>query len=213
MHPRPKLFSIQYHPDFKLVAIVMAQSKPESGPQSPPPAYTAGIPTEPIPSHLQYDETLLQCDHVAPETDKFGRNKSAQPAYFEEKFNCQYEHDTNEMDELDLLKEKQEIGMEDGKWKWETKRGGMRRKWETAKDDLKSKWATKTSGENAHSYVPLNENEKPSGGRSSPYVTPGPKKVKPERFKRHTRAELSGNHDAALMAGLVSLAIFATVLF
>lgn len=202
----------------------MAQSKSESGPQSPPPAYSAGIPTESIPSHLQYDETRLQCDHAAPKIDKFGRNKSAQPAYVDEKFNCQYKHDTNEMDEIDLLKEKQEISMEEGKWKWETKRGSMRRKWatkkedmkrkwEAAKDDIRSKWATKTSGEKAHSYVPLNGNEKPSGGRSSSYVTPGPKKVKPEKFKRHTRAELSGNHDATLMAGLVSLAIFATVLF
>ncbi|OBT61703.1 hypothetical protein VE03_09417 [Pseudogymnoascus sp. 23342-1-I1] len=180
----------------------MSQSKHESGPQSPPPSYPTATPMDQHSLHLHCDKACTQCDHAALETDTL--IKTGQSAYIDEKFNYQHELHSKEKEDSDLLKEKQEIGMEDGKWKWETKRGDMKRKWatkkedvkrkwESTKDDIRSKWATKTTREKAHSYVPLNESKKP---------------VKERHRKVQTRAELSGNRDAELMAGIVSIAMF-----
>ncbi|ELR05104.1 hypothetical protein VC83_01674 [Pseudogymnoascus destructans] len=200
----------------------MSQRNPESGPQSPPPPYSAPAITQTPLSSLQYNEAILQCQDTTLEIDKPGIN-TRQSSYNNEKLNCQCERHARETEELDLLTPKHEICKEDGEWKWETKREDIKRKWATkkadvkqkwekAKDDMRLKWATRTKGDGAHSYAPLNENVKGSGDRSGPNVISG-KNAKSKENVRYTRAALSGNTDTTLLAAMVSVALFASFVF
>jgi hypothetical protein len=200
----------------------MSQSKPESGPQPPPPYSTPATAQTPS-SSLQYDGATLQCKHTALEMDKPGINPR-QSTYDDEKLNCQCERHIKETEELNLLTPKHEIFKEDGEWKWQAKKGDikrkwatkkadMKRKWEKAKDDMRLKWATKTKEDWAHSYTPLNENEKGNGDKRRPDV-PLRENVKetihpyPGKDVRYSRAALSGNTDATILAAFVSLALW-----
>ncbi|OBT38818.1 hypothetical protein VE00_10961 [Pseudogymnoascus sp. WSF 3629] len=209
----------------------MSQSKPESGPQSPPPPYSTAATTETLSSPLQYNEGALQCKNTALEIDKSGIN-TGESSYNDEKLNFQCEHHTKETEELDLLTEKHEICKEDGEWKWETKRGNikrkwatkkadMKRKWEKAKDDMRLKWATRTKEDGAHSYAPLNENEKGNGDKKLPGA-PLRENVKvagersglnarPGKDARYSRAALSGNTDTTILAAFASVALLVTL--
>ncbi|OBT84763.1 hypothetical protein VE02_08092 [Pseudogymnoascus sp. 03VT05] len=199
----------------------MSQSKPESGSQSPPPPYSTPATTETPLSSLQYNEAILQCKQTALEMDKSGINTGQSP-YNDEKLNYECERHAKETEELDLLTPKHEICKEDGEWKWETKRADikrkwatkradMKRKWEKAKDDMRLKWATRTKEDGAHSYAPLNENDKGNGDkRLSDAHYRGNLKTSPGKDPRYSRAALSGNTDATIFAAIVSVAIFAT---
>lgn len=209
----------------------MFQSKPESGPQSPPPPYSAPTAAQTPLSSIQYNEATVQCKHTALEMDKPDINTRQSP-YNDEKLNCQCERHTKETEELDLLIEKHEICKEDGEWKWETKRGNikrkwatkkadMKRKWEKAKDDVRLKWATKTKEDGAHSYAPLNENEKGNGDKRHSGV-PLRENVKvagersglnvyPGKDVRYSRAALSGNTDTTILAAFASVALLVTL--
>lgn len=169
--------------------------------------------------------------------DKSGA-KTGQSAYGDEKPNCQCENRTKEIDSPCLQNSKLQVGTENGKRKWDTKMEDMKRRWAMKKEDMKeklryarddviSKLAIK-GRDRSPVYARLIEKEKEiekqkaienekaregvemDGNKTSSKSIRG-KKMKSREYKRHTRAALAGNTDAAIMAGVVSLAILFTV--
>lgn len=138
---------------------------------------------------------------------------------------------TKEIDSPYFQDLKLEVDTEGGRGKWDTKRDMKRRWWmkkedvkqklKCARDDVISKFAMKGE-DRSPSYARLIENEKAienqkatggvevAGDKRSSKATRG-KKTKTREYKRHTRAALAGDTDAAIMAGVVSLAILFTV--
>ncbi|KFY42942.1 hypothetical protein V494_02156 [Pseudogymnoascus sp. VKM F-4513 (FW-928)] len=200
--------------------MVMPQSQSKSGPQSPPPSYSEAISTEPTSSHLQYDDAGFQCEHAPLGTYNNGI-KSGQSAHGKEKCDCQDKFYTKEKEKPDIHQPKQEASEEGGKWeakkedmkrKWATTKGNIKQKWAKTKDDMKLKRDTKAKEDKTHAYAPLDEKVKGTENRRGSNVASG-RKVKAKKEVRYTRAALSGESDTAILAGIASIALFATVFF